>query len=99
MLFNWLLGRRRGYVGREKRSTASELRKGIKDAILALPMTLLAKALLIDHDPQMRWVNAFISNDPDTAIPREITVVAIDADGVVDEAELDDAEGVEGAEG
>lgn len=72
---------------------------GALGALLALPMTLLAKALLIDHDPQMRWVNAFISNDPDTAIPREITVVAIDADGVVDEAELDDAEGVEGAEG
>ena len=41
MLFNWLLGRRRGYVGREKRSTASELRKGIKDAILALPMPVI----------------------------------------------------------
>lgn len=72
---------------------------GALGALLALPMTLLAKALLIDHDPQMRWVNAFISNDPDTAIPREITVVAIDADGVVNEAELGEAEGVEGAEG
>lgn len=72
---------------------------GALGALLALPMTLLAKAVLIDHDPQMRWVNAFISNDPDTAIPRETTVVAIDADGVVDGADLDDLDDVEGVEG
>lgn len=33
-------------------------------ALLALPMTLAVKALLIDPDPKMRWVDAFISNDP-----------------------------------
>lgn len=33
-------------------------------ALLALPMTLAVKALLIDSDPRMRWMNAFISNDP-----------------------------------
>lgn len=38
-------------------------------ALLGLPMTLLVKALLIDNDPQMRWLNAFISNDPETANP------------------------------
>ena len=38
-------------------------------ALLALPMTKLAKALLIDHDPQMRWLNAFISNDPSDSNP------------------------------
>lgn len=43
---------------------------GALGALLALPMTLLAKAVLVDHDPQMRWLNAFISNDPATADPR-----------------------------
>lgn len=38
-------------------------------ALLGLPMTLLVKALLIDNDPQMRWLNAFISNEPETADP------------------------------
>ncbi len=44
---------------------------GALGALLALPMTLLAKAILIDHDPQMRWVNAFISNEPKTADPQQ----------------------------
>lgn len=61
---------------------------GALGALLALPMTLLAKAVLIDHDPQMRWVNAFISNDPDTAIPTEVTVVAIDGDGIVGDVDV-----------
>lgn len=38
-------------------------------AILALPMTLLVKALFVDHDPSMRWLNAFLSNQPSTADP------------------------------
>ncbi len=42
---------------------------GALGALLALPMTLLVKALFIDHDPNLRWVNAFISNDPSTADP------------------------------
>ena len=37
---------------------------GALGALLALPMTLLAKALLIDPDPSVRWLNTFISNDP-----------------------------------
>ena len=32
-------------------------------AILALPATLLVKAVLIDADPHARWMNAFISAD------------------------------------
>lgn len=36
-------------------------------ALIALPATLTVKALLIDPDPRMRWINAFISNDPSTA--------------------------------
>lgn len=47
---------------------------GALGALLALPMTLLAKAVLIDHDPQMRWLNAFISNDPQMADPHRIPV-------------------------
>ena len=48
---------------------------GALGALLALPMTLLIKALFIDHDPRLRWVNAFISNDPSTADPH------VDLDG------------------
>ncbi|WP_235861549.1 AI-2E family transporter [Tersicoccus phoenicis] len=33
-------------------------------ALVALPATLLLKALLIDADPRARWVNAFISSSP-----------------------------------
>ncbi len=37
-------------------------------ALLALPATLLVKALLIDSDPQARWLNAFISSNPKTSL-------------------------------
>lgn len=37
-------------------------------ALLALPMSLLVKALLIDPDPNTRWVNALISSRPQDAI-------------------------------
>ncbi|WP_151526046.1 AI-2E family transporter [Serinicoccus kebangsaanensis] len=36
-------------------------------ALLALPATLLVKAILIDADPQARWVNAFLASNPETA--------------------------------
>ncbi|OLT17354.1 AI-2E family transporter [Serinicoccus sp. CUA-874] len=36
-------------------------------ALLALPATLLLKAVLIDADPAARWVNAFLASNPDTA--------------------------------
>ncbi|MEW1981299.1 AI-2E family transporter [Citricoccus sp. NPDC079358] len=32
-------------------------------AILALPATLLLKAIMIDADPQSRWINSFIASD------------------------------------
>ncbi|MDR1213001.1 MAG: AI-2E family transporter [Propionibacteriaceae bacterium] len=35
-------------------------------ALLAVPATLLVKALFIDMDPQTRWVNALIASDPDS---------------------------------
>lgn len=36
-------------------------------ALLALPCTLLAKALLVDADPSARWVNALIAADASSA--------------------------------
>lgn len=33
-------------------------------AILAIPLSLLAKALLIDSDPAARWARALVSNEP-----------------------------------
>ncbi|GCE37500.1 AI-2E family transporter [Rhodococcus sp. USK10] len=33
-------------------------------AILAIPLTLMAKALLIDIDPSTRWVNTILSDSP-----------------------------------
>ncbi|WP_432788949.1 AI-2E family transporter [Brevibacterium sp. K11IcPPYGO002] len=35
-------------------------------ALLALPATLLIKALLVDADPKARWVNILLASDPDT---------------------------------
>jgi len=41
MIANWLISKRRGYVGREKRASATELRQGLKDAVLALLMPVI----------------------------------------------------------
>ncbi|MCQ9384225.1 AI-2E family transporter [Brevibacterium sp. 50QC2O2] len=38
-------------------------------ALLALPATLLVKALLVDADPASRWVNTFIASSPSTGQP------------------------------
>ncbi|TQF66123.1 AI-2E family transporter [Rhodococcus spelaei] len=40
---------------------------GALGALLAIPMTLLVKALLLDIDPTTRWANALISGSPPTA--------------------------------
>ena len=32
-------------------------------ALLALPLTLLAKALLVDLDPRLHWLEVLISNE------------------------------------
>ncbi|RBP61895.1 putative PurR-regulated permease PerM [Brevibacterium sanguinis] len=42
-------------------------------ALLALPATLLLKALLVDVDPKARWVNILLASDPRTADPRTST--------------------------
>ncbi|MDN6176772.1 MAG: AI-2E family transporter [Brevibacterium sp.] len=36
-------------------------------ALLALPATLLLKALLVDADPKAKWVNILLASDPETA--------------------------------
>lgn len=40
---------------------------GALGTLLALPMTLLIKALIIDTDPRVTWVNALIASDPHDA--------------------------------
>lgn len=52
---------------------------GAVGALLALPLTLLAKALLVDSDPNARWVNSLIAADPHTAHARS-TAPAVDPD-------------------
>jgi AI-2 transport protein TqsA len=39
-------------------------------AILAVPLTLLVKALLVDSDPRATWVNAMIGSVPRTKAHR-----------------------------
>ena len=41
MIANWLISKRRGYVGRDKRAPWSELRQGLRDAVLALLMPVI----------------------------------------------------------
>lgn len=38
-------------------------------ALLALPMTLFVKTMLVDGDPRAQWVNAFLSSNPREAVP------------------------------
>lgn len=37
-------------------------------ALLAIPATLFVKALLVDADPKLRWLNAFIASNPKTSL-------------------------------
>jgi len=59
-------------------------------ALLALPATLLAKSLLIDADPQVRWLNAFIASAPSNA-ELAVTTEALE-DEVVEEVMSDAGE-------
>ncbi|MEO4037712.1 AI-2E family transporter [Micrococcaceae bacterium Sec6.3] len=45
-------------------------------AILALPCTLLAKAILIDADPNARWINSLIASDLKGMERRQSTLLA-----------------------
>ncbi len=40
---------------------------GALGALLALPATLFVKAVVVDADPQMRWLNALIASNPRTS--------------------------------
>lgn len=40
-------------------------------AILAVPMTLLVKALLVDFDPDARWLQLFLGDKPDLSSRKE----------------------------
>lgn len=41
MIANWLISKKRGYLGRETKASWTELRQGLKDAILALLMPII----------------------------------------------------------
>ena len=54
-------------------------------ALLAVPMSLLVRALLVEADPDGRWRLPLISGAPDTVrLPVEATDEATDVDGVDD---------------
>ncbi|GAB3820712.1 AI-2E family transporter [Tessaracoccus terricola] len=44
---------------------------GALGALIALPFTLMIKAMLIDNDPRLRWVNALIAANPKDVLPEE----------------------------
>lgn len=41
MFANWLISKRRGYIGREKKASWQEMRQGLRDAVLALLMPII----------------------------------------------------------
>lgn len=41
-------------------------------ALLALPATLFVKALVVDADPRMRWLNVLIASNPKTSADDEV---------------------------
>ncbi len=57
-------------------------------ALLALPATLLVKALLIDADPRMRWMNALVASNPKTSAEEPVfqTEQVTPVDPLVDQA-------------
>ena len=61
---------------------------GSLGAILAVPLTLFVKALLIDSDPRAAWVSIFLSagdapvREPDELDPQALDELDLDGDGV-----------------
>ena len=61
---------------------------GALGTILAVPLTLFVKALLIDSDPRSRWVGIFLSagdspvRDPDELDQGVLDQLDLDGDGV-----------------
>ena len=55
-------------------------------AILAIPLTLLCKAVLVDADPRAAWVNALIgSSRPDQPRPSLLAIVRSRRSSTTDE--------------
>lgn len=60
---------------------------GPMGALLGLPATLLVKSLMIDPDPQLRWVNAYIAADPASAFEEAELSESVTARVIVNRAE------------
>ena len=59
---------------------------GALGALLALPLTLMVKSLLLDNDPRARWVGALISSSPDSVNTSDCEESAAEGDpGEADE--------------
>ena len=75
---------------------------GALGTILAIPLTLFVKALLIDSDPRSRWVSIFLSagdtpvRAPDEIEPEVLEEMDLDGDGV---GAADPQHGVRAVEG
>ena len=75
---------------------------GALGTILAIPLTLFVKALLIDSDPRSRWVSIFLSASdapvlaPDEVEPEVLEEMDLDGDGV---GAADPQHGVRAVEG
>jgi len=75
---------------------------GALGTILAIPLTLFVKALLIDSDPRSRWVSIFLSagdapvRAPDEIEPEVLEEMDLDGDGV---GAVDPQHGVRAVEG
>lgn len=65
---------------------------GALGALLALPLTLMVKSLLLDNDPRARWVGALISSSPDSVDTSdcEESVTDGDPEKTDDSGETDD---------
>ena len=49
---------------------------GALGALLAVPLTLLAKAILIDAQPSARWASVFIASPPDVPVDPDVRPVS-----------------------
>ena len=78
---------------------------GALGTILAVPLTLFVKAMLIDSDPRARWVSIFLSAGdnpvpaPETMDVQTLDKLDLDGDGVGEEDPKHGLEVVEQAEG
>lgn len=78
---------------------------GALGTILAVPLTLFVKTLLIDSDPRARWVSIFLSAGdnpvpaPETMDVQTLDKLDLDGDGVGEEDSKHGLEVVEQAEG